>query len=101
MDVYRAKHFDLAVQTKRNTHNNYIDVFCTFGIFGFIIFLLGYVVIPLQKAIRVKDLLGGLIIGFLALSMMTETYMDRSMGCLLLGFFLSFISAVRPGKAVA
>jgi hypothetical protein len=27
--------------------------------------------------------------------MITETYMDRSMGCLLLGFFLSFISAWR------
>lgn len=95
MDVYRAKQFDLAVSTKRNMHSNYVDVFCTFGVIGFSIFLLGYVILPLRKAIRANDLLGGLIVGFLAVSMITETYMDRSMGCLLLGFFLSFISSWR------
>jgi O-antigen ligase len=96
MDVYRSKQFDFALATHRNMHSNYIDVFITFGIFGFLIFLLGYVIIPVNKAIRSKDLPGGLIIGFLAISMITETYMDRSMGCLLLGFFLSFIAACRP-----
>ena len=93
MDVYRAKQFDLAVQTKRNMHGNYVDVFCTFGVFGFILFLMGYVILPLRKAIQANDLLGGLIVGFLAVSMITETYMDRSMGCLLLGFFLCFTAA--------
>jgi O-antigen ligase len=95
MDVYRSKEFDFAIQTKRNTHSNYIDVFITFGVVGFAIFILGYVIIPIRKAVRTKDLLGGLIIGFLAISMITETYMDRSMGCLLLGFFLSFIGSWR------
>jgi len=95
MDVYRSKEFDFAIQTKRNTHSNYIDVFITFGIVGFAIFIFGYVIIPIRKAVRTNDLLGGLIIGFLAISMITETYMDRSMGCLLLGFFLSFIGSWR------
>ncbi|HEY4285630.1 MAG TPA: O-antigen ligase family protein [Puia sp.] len=95
MDVYREKQFDLAIATKRNTHSNYVDTLVTFGVVGFIIFLLGYVILPLRKAIRSRDLLGGLILGFLAVSMITETYMDRSMGCLLLGFFLSFISSWR------
>jgi O-antigen ligase len=95
MDVYRSKHFDLALQTNRNMHSNYIDVFCTFGIIGFVIFLLGYIVLPLRKAIGNQDILGGLTIGFLSISMVTETYMDRSLGCLLLGFFLSIIAAWR------
>lgn len=103
MDVYREKQFYLAFESKRDAHNNYIDVFITFGVLGAIIFLMGYVIVPLQKAFRSKDLLGGLIIGFLAISMVPETYMDRSLGCLLLGFFLSFISAYRtrvsPGRA--
>jgi O-antigen ligase len=97
VEAYRSKKFDYAVKTKKNMHNNYIDVFCTFGIIGFIVFLLGYVILPMQKAIRSRSLLGGLMIGFLAISMFSETYMDRSMGCLLLGFFLSFISAWRTG----
>ena len=95
VEVYRSKQFDYAVQTKKNMHNNYIDVFCTFGVIGFVVFLLGFVIIPMLKAIRNRDLLGALMIGFLAVSMFSETYMDRSMGCLLLGFFLSFISAWR------
>jgi O-antigen ligase len=95
MDVYRSRQFDFAIQTHRNMHSNYIDVFCTFGIIGFTVFLFGYVVVPIRKAVLNNDLLGGLIIGFLAISMTTETYMDRSMGCLLLGFFLSFISSWR------
>jgi O-antigen ligase len=95
IEVYKSKQFDYAVQTKKNMHNNYIDVFCTFGVVGFVVFLLGYVVLPLSKAIRNRSLLGGLMIGFLAISMFSETYMDRSMGCLLLGFFLSFISSWR------
>ncbi len=100
MEVYREKQFDFAIQTKRNTHSNYIDVFITFGVIGFAIFFLGYILIPIRKAIRTKDILGGLIVGFLAISMITETYMDRSMGCLLLGFFLSFLAACREPVAV-
>ncbi|WP_431211989.1 O-antigen ligase family protein [Puia sp. P3] len=97
--VYREKKFDYAVQSKKNMHNNYIDVFCTFGLIGFVVFLCGYVILPMQKAIRNRNLLGGLMVGFLAISMFSETYMDRSMGCLLLGFFLSFISAWRRNTA--
>ncbi|MBS1602629.1 MAG: O-antigen ligase family protein [Bacteroidetes bacterium] len=93
VEVYREKRFDYAVQTKKNMHNNYIDVFCTFGMIGFAVFLLGYVIIPILKAVRKRNLLGGLMVGFLAISMVSETYMDRSMGCLLLGFFLSFLAA--------
>lgn len=96
MDVYREKQFDFAIQTKRNTHSNYIDVFITFGIVGFVIYLLGYLILPLRKAFQTRDTLGGLIIGFLCISMITETYMDRSLGCELLGFFLAFIASVRP-----
>lgn len=95
MAIYREKQFDLALSTKRNMHSNYIDVFCTFGVIAFCLFLMGYVILPLRKAFRANDLLGGLIVGFLAVSMITETYMDRSMGCMLLGFFLSFISSWR------
>jgi O-antigen ligase len=97
--VYREKKFDYAVQTKKNMHNNYLDVFITFGVVGFLVYLLGYVILPMRRAIQYRDLLGGLIVGFLAISMFSETYMDRSMGCLLLGFFLSWVAACRPSAA--
>ena len=99
LDVYRSKQFDFAVETHRNLHSNYFDVFCTFGLVGFLIFLLGYVVIPLRKAARAGDILGLIIIASLATCMITETYMDRSLGCLLLGFFLSWLAATRTQPA--
>jgi O-antigen ligase len=94
-DVYRSKQFDFAVETHRNMHNNYLDVFCTFGIIGFLLFMVSYWVIPFRKAARARDLLSMLILATFAISMITETYMDRSIGCLLLGFFLPLISAWR------
>ncbi|HEY4063418.1 MAG TPA: O-antigen ligase family protein [Puia sp.] len=97
-DVYRSKGFDFAIDTHRNMHNNYLDIFCTFGVIGFLIFLLGYLVIPLRKAIREPDTLAVIILLSLAVAMLTETYMDRTIGCLMLGFFLSFISAAQDPK---
>jgi O-antigen ligase len=96
VDVYRSKQFDFAVETHRNMHNNYLDVFCTFGIIGFGVFLLGYLVIPLRKAARRKDMFGVVVLLSFAASLVPETYMDRSIGCLLLGFFLSWVAAWNP-----
>jgi O-antigen ligase len=95
VDIYRSKQFDFAIETHRNMHNNYLDIFCTFGLIGFLLFLFGYLVIPIRKAIRTEDILGLIIIASLGTCLITETYMNRSIGCLLLGFFLSFISSVR------
>ena len=95
MEMYQEKHFDFAFQSRRNMHDNYLDVLSTFGVIGFSLFLLGYFVLPLAGAIRDKNILGGIIIVVFAVALITETYMDRSIGCLLLAFFLSFISSGR------
>ena len=95
VDIYRSKQFDFAIETHRNMHNNYLDIFCTFGLIGFLLFLFGYLIIPMRKAIQTEDILGLIIIASLGTCLITETYMDRSIGCLLLGFFLSFISSMR------
>jgi O-antigen ligase len=94
-EMYKEKHFDFAYDSNRNMHNNYLDVLATFGVIGFSIFLLGYFVLPLAGAFKDKDILGGIIIVVFAAALITETYMDRSIGCLLLAFFLSFISSGR------
>jgi len=95
MEVYRSKQFDFAVETHRNMHNNYLDVLCTFGVIGFSLFLVGYLVIPLRRAVRTGDILSLIIVLSFAVSMTTETYMDRGIGCLLLGFFFSLVAAFR------
>jgi O-antigen ligase len=95
MEVYRARNFDFATATRRNMHNNYLDILCCFGIIGLTLFFAGYLLIPLITCFKYGDGLGIFILLAFAGSMITETYFDRSIGCLLTGFFLSFVSACK------
>jgi O-antigen ligase len=100
MDVYRSKKFDFAVNTRWNTHNTYLDVLFSFGIIGLIVFLLGYLVYPAIACYRSNDALGGFILISLAISLFTETYLDKSIGCILLAFFISFVMSYKKGQPV-
>ena len=93
MEVYRERQFEFALRSRRNMHSTYLDILCTFGIIGLVVFLAGWLLFPLLTCLRNGDLLGPFILGF-AVSMMTETYFDRSIGCLLAAFFLCpFVAA--------
>jgi O-antigen ligase len=91
MDIYREKQFDFALKTERNMHNNYLDVLCTFGITGLILFLFAYFIVPIITCYRSNDFLGIFIVTAFAFALFSETYLDRSIGCVLITFFSSFI----------
>jgi O-antigen ligase len=100
MDVYRSKNFDFAIATHRNMHNTYLDVLCTFGIIGLAVFILGFLVYPAIACYRANDALGGFILISFAISLFTETYIDKSLGCILLGFFISFVISTKKTQPV-
>lgn len=93
MEVYKSRQFDFAWQSRRNMHSTYLDVLCNFGVIGLGIFLLAYLFFPLRTCYRAKDGLGAFMILTFGAAMITETYPDRSIGCLFLGFFLCFLAA--------
>jgi len=95
VEVYKAKQFDFAAKSRRNMHNNYLDVLCNFGVAGMVVFLMAYLVLPLLACYRHRDGLGAFIILTFGAAMITETWMDTSLGCILIGFFYSFLSARR------
>jgi O-antigen ligase len=95
LKIYKEKGFDFAYNSQRNMHNNYLDVFCTFGIVGLLLFLLGYYILPFISCWQTKDILGISILMAFGFSLLTETYTDRSWGAVLIGFFLSFIASYR------
>jgi O-antigen ligase len=98
MAKYKEKGFMFAWERKRNMHNNYLDICCSFGVVGIALFLLGYVVIPLWKAARTRDYLGLALLLAMLVSMVVESYFDRSLGCLVMGFFFSFIASYKDGR---
>jgi O-antigen ligase len=99
MNIYRAKQFDFALKTERNMHNNYLDVLCTFGIVGLILFLLAYFIMPVITCYNANDFLGISIIIAFAFSLFSETYIDRSIGSVLLTFFSSFVMGYKKDFA--
>jgi O-antigen ligase len=95
MDVYKARHFDFAYDSRRNMHNNYLDVLATFGIIGFLLFLYAFLFEPVRQCIRTRDIFGLFVIAAFMLSFITETYFDRSMGNMMFSFFIAFIIGYR------
>jgi len=91
MEAYKDNGFDFAFRNQRNMHNNYLDILCCFGIVGLLLFLAGYIVIPLVKAVRSADWVRVAILLTFTISMIVESYFDRSAGCLLAGFWFCLI----------
>ena len=89
--VYTQKEFQFAIATRKNVHNNYLDILFSMGVAGLILFLTGWILLPLFQAIRNRDGLTLLILITLSLAMVTENYFDRSVGAMVFGFFVPFL----------
>jgi O-antigen ligase len=104
MQVYKYNHFQFGFKSKRNLHNTYLDVLVTFGLVGLVVFLLAYMVLPFISAVKTSDLLSCVILLAIGWQLLTESYLDRSVGCILLGFFVSVAEgwrSVKPAPAPA
>lgn len=95
MKVYKDKHFDFAYNSRRNMHNNYLDIWAAFGTVGLLIFVYGFLFEPIRQSIKTRDVLGLLIIASFMLAFIPETYFDRSMGNFIFGFFITLIISYR------
>lgn len=97
--VYTQKKFQFAIATKKNVHNNYLDILFSMGVAGLILFLTGWILLPLLQIIRNKDGLALIILISFTLAMLTENYFDRSVGAMLFGFFVPFLLSPFKTKA--
>lgn len=93
--VYADRKFAMAIETKKNVHNSYLDAWLTFGVGGFILFLLAFAVLPFVDAVRAGNGYYLFVITAFIVSMLFEVYIGRSFGCMLVGFFYSFIAATK------
>jgi O-antigen ligase len=94
-EKYKEKNFHFALKTRKNLHNNYLDILVGTGIIGLFLFLMGWLILPLRAAFNDRDFLSALIILTFGVAMITEVYFDRSLGGMLVGFFIPFLLADR------
>ncbi|HEX7904378.1 MAG TPA: O-antigen ligase family protein [Chitinophagaceae bacterium] len=99
MEVYREKNFQFAIRTEKNLHNNYFDIAVSLGLAGLVLFLVGWILLPIRKAWRHRDGLALLIMLTFAIAMITENYFDRSLGSMLFGFFIPFLLSDKTSKS--
>jgi O-antigen ligase len=91
MEIYQQKKFEFAIRTKKNLHNNYLDLLVNMGIIGLIVFLVAWIFLPFAVAWRNSDWLTLMILFSITISMITENYLDRVLGGMIVGFFIPFL----------
>ena len=92
---YAKKGFAFGIYTNRNVHNSYLDVWVSLGLIGLLLFVGAVFIFPYIQCIKTGDWYGLLVITALCLSIISETYIDRTMGNTILSFFLSFIACYK------
>ncbi|HZH94696.1 MAG TPA: O-antigen ligase family protein [Flavisolibacter sp.] len=90
-EAYRRKNFQFGVTTNKNIHNNYLDILISTGLTGLLLFMLGWLVLPVYYAVKHKDWLVVIIVATVAFAMFTEVYFDRTFGGMLVGFLVPFL----------
>jgi O-antigen ligase len=97
--VYKQKGFQFAIDSKKNVHNNYLDILYSMGIIGCLLFLAGWFIFPFLQFIRTKDGLATIILLTFFVAMITENYFDRSLGAMVFAFFIPFLLSADKKRA--
>jgi O-antigen ligase len=86
-NVYKKKHFILGQKNNFNTHNQFLDLWLSTGIFGLIIISL-LLFFFLKYLMKQKDFLLFILWIVLLISMMTENIFNRNQGVMMVGILL-------------
>lgn len=92
--IYEKKNFTMAIKTKKNLHNQYLDILSSLGVIGLIFFMLGFIIGPLVYAVKRKNLLALAVILTFAFALITDNFLDRSFSTIVFSFFIPFILVI-------
>lgn len=90
--VYKENNFDIAYKHNFNPHNQYLQTWATFGLIG-LFFLFGILAVSFKYSISSGNVLYVLLVLILALSMITESILERHKGVVFFSFFLLLFGA--------
>jgi O-antigen ligase len=98
MKIYHDRGFMIAHERQLSPHNNFLDSIATFGIVGFALFMAGFFVLPLVSSWRARNFHGIVIIALFFFAMMTEVYLNKRLGCVMVGLLIPFIVSTTPHR---
>lgn len=92
VDKYDADDFEYGARAEFNAHNQYVETVLSIGAFG-LLFLLAFLLWPLFLAVKLRrQLLPVLLITLvICANLMFESMLERQMGLLFIGYFMSLI----------
>lgn len=90
--VYKKNKFDIAYNYEFNPHNQYLQTWATFGLIG-LFFLFGIIAVSFKYSLSSGNLLYEILVLILALSMITESLLERHKGVVFFSFFLLLFGA--------
>lgn len=97
---YTNKGFNIGVKAQFNAHNQYLETILAVGVFG-VIFMLAFFLIPLWQAWKNRRyfLPTFLIVTIFCVNLLFESMLERQMGLLFVGFFMS-VAILAQGRAL-
>jgi len=101
-EQYRLMHSGIGKYYGFISHNQYIDIFVSFGVFGFLYFLFALVYPPL-KTHSFNDYFFSAFYAIMLLSMFSDDTLETHSGLTLFAFFSSLLmfGKKKPGKSVS
>jgi len=97
--LYYAHDFEYGYAKKLNAHNQFLQLWATLGLFGFLLFL-AILLIPMLKFYSYSSLLFPLFLIIIVLNSLTESILEVQRGVLFFSFFYSLLGvwSLRSGK---
>ncbi len=96
--TYSENDFKKGQLKRYNAHNQYLQVWLAYGVFGFIIFLSGFYLFY-ASAIKNEDGIYLIFLILTALVFLTETFLNSQSGVVFFAFFNSLLFAFNKSKA--
>lgn len=92
---YLKQGFMFGYKSNRSVHNNYLDIWLSMGLIGLLIFVTGYLLIPIVNCFKNKDWFGLILLTCLVIAMVTETHTDRMLGNTVIAFVVAFVTSYK------
>ncbi|MCD4680098.1 MAG: O-antigen ligase family protein [Bacteroidales bacterium] len=97
LEMYSSKDISTAHDLKLNAHNQYLQIFISLGVIGFLVLILIFI-LPAIFALRSNNILYFLFIIIVSFNFLVESMLETQAGVIFYGFFNSylFITQKRP-----